>query len=335
MLDRVLSVVVAVSLALLVWLYARSRDQEILDNVTLPVEVSLSGAQAEQFSLELPPKPQVTVSFSGPPVRIRELRSMLQRNELKVELPLVIPDDRLHEARYSDTIHVDHRDVHPPPGVSVLVSESGNRIPVTVQRMVEKKLTVRFDHGDEELPGPVLIEPSAVLVRGPADVLEKAREIRTQPAMLPSPGVQAPVLAAPSARVQLVQEIDGRPVRVTPNHVTVRVPLPQRKALRVYELTEVPVQFLTPAGFNLRTHFFPERQGRVTLKVQGPPQEEPPKVTAYVDLTKRTYATGLEHDNLQVQLPPGFTLVDPAPIMTFELQAADFFPRGLPDSMTP
>src|SRR5581483_1499481 len=41
MMDRMISIFVAVSLALLVWLYARSRDQEILDNVLLPVQVAL------------------------------------------------------------------------------------------------------------------------------------------------------------------------------------------------------------------------------------------------------------------------------------------------------
>ena len=47
MIDRILSVVVALSLALLVWLYARSRDQEMLDNVTVPVQVILSPRQAD------------------------------------------------------------------------------------------------------------------------------------------------------------------------------------------------------------------------------------------------------------------------------------------------
>jgi hypothetical protein len=47
MIDRILSILVALSLALLIWLYARSRDQEILDNVTLPVQVSLAESEAD------------------------------------------------------------------------------------------------------------------------------------------------------------------------------------------------------------------------------------------------------------------------------------------------
>jgi hypothetical protein len=329
MLDRILSVLVAVSLALLVWLYARSRDQEILDNVTLPVEVSLSGAQAEQYSLELPPNPQVTVSFTGSPARIRELRGIVQRNELRVELSLNIPDDRLHEVRYSDTLHVETRDVHAPPGVSVLVSENGNRIPVTVQRMIEKRLPVRFDHGDDST-GPVLIEPNTVLVRGPAEVLERAREIRTQPSMLPQPTHAA--LGGATGRVPLVQELEGRPVRVTPNRVTVRVPLQNRK---LYELADVPIQFLTPANFLLRPQFLDDRAGKVTLTVQGPPQDSPPHVYAFVDLTAGGFRSGLNHEPLQVQLPHGFLLAkEPARVVSFELLPADFIPRGL-DSLPP
>jgi hypothetical protein len=53
MLDRLLSALVALCLAFLVWLYARSRDQEILDNVPLPVSVTLAASQADEYSLEV------------------------------------------------------------------------------------------------------------------------------------------------------------------------------------------------------------------------------------------------------------------------------------------
>src|SRR5262245_37253338 len=82
MLDRLLSVFVAVGLALLLWLYARSREQEILDNVQIPVQITLNGSQAEQYSLETHADCRIMVSFSGSPARIRELRGILQRGEL-------------------------------------------------------------------------------------------------------------------------------------------------------------------------------------------------------------------------------------------------------------
>src|SRR6185437_7460487 len=97
MFDRMLSLVVALSLALLVWLYARSRDQEVLDNVPLPVQVAGAPGQADNYSLELTGPSHVMVSFSGPPVRIREAQGMLQRKELLAAVTLTVPDERLHE----------------------------------------------------------------------------------------------------------------------------------------------------------------------------------------------------------------------------------------------
>ena len=53
MLDRLLSFLVAVSLALLVFLYTRSRDQDTLDNVTVPVKIVVATRQADNYSLEV------------------------------------------------------------------------------------------------------------------------------------------------------------------------------------------------------------------------------------------------------------------------------------------
>ena len=45
----------------------------------------------------------------------RELQGVLQRKELRVEVTLTVPDERLHESRYSDTVVVESSDVHVPP----------------------------------------------------------------------------------------------------------------------------------------------------------------------------------------------------------------------------
>src|SRR5438477_10707933 len=110
MLDRALTAFVALSLAILVWLYARSRDQENLDNVPIPVQVSLPPTQSDQYTLELAGSPHVQVSFMGPPSRMHELRQMLQQGELQVSYTLAVPDDRLSEGRYSDTVRIDASD---------------------------------------------------------------------------------------------------------------------------------------------------------------------------------------------------------------------------------
>jgi hypothetical protein len=329
MLDRILSMLVALSLALLVWLYARSRDQETLDNVSVPVQVSVAPAQADHYSLEMTGPNHVLVSFTGPPTRIRELQGLLQHNELQVALTVTVPDEHLQEARYSEMLHIDSADVLVPAGVVPVIVEGRNRIAVTLHRLVERRLPVRFDSVSEEPVGPVIIEPATVLVRGPQDVLDRARAIPTQPSEVPGPlaRVSAPGASPGAGRVPLVTELEGRPVRVVPGRVSVRVPGQTRK---VYELTDLPIHFLCPADFTLRPRFFDERSGRVSLRVQGPVQEEPPRVNAFIDLTRARFVSGGNHEPLQIQLPKDFQLAqDPPRVVAFELLPADFVPKGM------
>jgi hypothetical protein len=326
MIDRLFSLVVAVSLALLVWLYARSRDQEVLDNVPLQVQVVVAPHQAEHYQLELTGPTQVPVSFAGPPTRVRELAGMLQRRELHVVMTVTVPDERLRESRYSDAVHVEASDIHAPMGVTPLVPEGRNRVPFTLHRLVERRLPVRFDHVRDGPLGPVVLDPATVLVRGPQELLDRVRFVPTQPAELPSR--PTPNVAA-IGKVPLVEELEGRPVRVTPSQVLVRVPAQSRK---VYELVDVPIRFLCPPQFlrRLRPKFTDARSGLVSLRLQGPVQDEPPKVHAYVDLTRGGFISGLNHEPLQLQLPKDFTLADDPPrVVTFELEPGDYVPGGL------
>jgi hypothetical protein len=321
MFDRIISSLVALSLAMLVWLYARSRDQELLDNVPLPVNVTLAAQQVDHFTLEVGSAGQVLASFSGSPARIRELSGLLQRNELRVEVTLVVPDERLNESRYSDTVVIDSSDVHAPPGVTVSMVEGRNRVPVTLHRLVERRLPVRFDHVGDEATGPLVIEPATVLVRGPQEVLERARAIPTQPSELPTRPANALPSAAAVGRVPLVLELEGRPVRVEPPRVTIRVPPQTRK---IYSIPDVPIRFLCPANFALRPAFYDDRSSRVSLRLQGPVQEETPKVHLFVDLTVGRFDSGKQNEPLQIQLPKDYVLVDEAPrVVTFDLQPGD------------
>jgi hypothetical protein len=341
MLDRIISTVVALSLAMLVWLYARSRDQELLDNVPLPVNITIAPQQAEHFALELGGASQILASFSGPPSRIRELNGLLQRNELRIEVTFVVPDERLNESRYSDTVVIDASDVHAPPGITISLVEGRNRVPVTVHRLVERRLPVRFDHVGDEPVGTLIVEPATVLVRGPQEVLERARSIATQPSELPGRPANALPGAAAIGRVAMVQELEGRPVRVEPPRVTVRVPQQSRK---VYMLPDVPIRFLCPANFTLRPAFYDERSSRVSLRLQGPAQEDSPKVRLFVDLTVGRFDSGKQNEPLQIQLPKDFVLVDEAPrVVTFDLQPGDsplmgpgdVFPKRLGSGASP
>jgi hypothetical protein len=333
MLDRLFSMLIAVTLALLVWLYARSRDQEILDNVPIPVTITLASAQAEQFAMEVTGPQQVLVSFTGPPQRIRELRGVLQRNELQVNMTAGVPHERETEPRIADTVVVVASDIPAPPGVKPMVVEGRNRIPVLFQRIVERRLPVRFEHGTEDATAQVIIEPATVTVRGPQELLDRAKFIGTEAAPLPVRPAGAPSTAPASARIGVEQALEGRPVTVWPNRVSVKVySQPQKR----YDLVDVPIHFLCPPNFQLRPQFIDERAGRFTLKLLGPIKDEPPKVYAFLDLTKGRFSSGLNHEPLQLQLPKDFTLVqEPPRVIAFELVPADFVPRGLNPLPTP
>lgn len=323
MFDRMLSLVVALSLALLVWLYARSRDQEVLDNVPVPVQVRLEQEQAEHYRLEVTGPNHVMVSFTGSPLRIRELQGMLQRNELQIPLTFAVPAEHLNDARYSDSILVESSAVHTPPGVTAVMVEGRNHLSLTLHRLVERRLPVHFDAVHGASAAAVVLEPATVLVRGPQDVLERARVISTQPSELPPRSL----LSGSVLRVPLVEELEGRPVQVMPARVTVRIPPQPRK---IYELPEMPVHFLCPVDFPLRPKFFGERAGRIALRVRGPAREEPPKVYVYVDLTQGSFPVGRYHEPVQIQLPKDFELVQGPPRgVSFQLVPADNLPSGL------
>ena len=67
--DRFSSLAVAFALALMAWLYGSNRDQEIIDNVTIPVVVTLNSLQQDHFMLDVVSNMKVRVSFSGSPLK--------------------------------------------------------------------------------------------------------------------------------------------------------------------------------------------------------------------------------------------------------------------------
>jgi hypothetical protein len=318
MVDRLLSLLVAVCLALLVWLYSRSRDQEMLDNVPVPIQVVVNPAQAENYHLEMTGPAQVPVSFTGSPARIRELHGMIQRKELVAILTVTVPEERLSQDRVSDALQLEASDIHAPPGVTPLIPDGRNRIPYTLHRMVERRLPVQFDPQSDGLTGPVTIDPPAVLVRGPKEVLDRVRDIPTQPWVLPPRALTNRTAMGSAGRVPLVQELEGRPIRVSPSWVYVRATAGVRKT---YELRDIPIRFLCPPGFALQPIFPDEKSGCLTLHLTGPVQDHLPKVSAFVDLTQEPCTSGLKREPLQLQLPKDFqVLEDPRRWVKFELK---------------
>jgi len=112
--------------------------------------------------------------------------------------------------------------------------------------------------------------------------------------------------------VALVDDLEGRPIRANPCSVKVKVTLRPRQ--RVYELIDVPVQFLCPPNLPYRPRWDDERAGKVTVRLLGPAGEEQPTVVAFVDLTGRKFEPGLYADEpLRLQLPKDFQLAQAPP----------------------
>jgi hypothetical protein len=313
MLDRLLSISVALGLALLVWLYARSRDQETLDNVPVPVDVGIAFGQADRYDLEVNGPSHVPVSFRGPPGCIRALRRMLERGEVRVAATVVVPEERQNDSRFRDTVRIDAADVQGPPGVTPMVVEGRNRIPVTLHRVVERRLAVRLDPAPDDRVSQVSIEPARVKVRGPQEILDRLRAVPTQPFLMPAGGEnEATSEALVAEGVALAHEIDGRPIRCSPSTVTVRLTVRPRQKL--YELSNVPVRFLCPADFPLRPGFVDNDGGMVRVKIWGPASEGTPTIMAFVDLTGRDWEPGVySGEPLRLDLPSEYQLAEGTP----------------------
>lgn len=338
MFDRLISGLVSVSLAFLVWLYARSRDQETIDNVPIPVRVALPERDVGQYLLEVNGPGYVPASFTGPPSRMHELREMIQRGELAVQVTATIPPDWHGEGRILDSIRVGTADLRPPGGVRAQVAEGMNRVPVTLRRIVERRLPVHVDHDLHDRLLQCQAEPATVLVRGPQDVLERTGAIMTRP-FIPPPDEPGSALreVVIQGKAHVVAELDGRPVTSTPPEVAVRITL--RPVRKVYEV-QVPVHFLCPANYALRPQWTrpDERAGRIPLKVIGPPVAELPPIAAYVDLTRPAFQAERDvtqvlyaDEPIRVQLPPDFSLAqEPPPASPFWLVPLAPEPGRLP-----
>src|SRR5947209_2518957 len=110
-------------------------------------------------------------------------------------------------------VRVEAGAVPVPPGVQAVVAEGRNVIPVTMRRLVERHLPVRLDYAGELRISNIKLEPATVVVRGPKEILDRARHISTQPYTPPVSGSDGGGEAQGRGQVSLVTEIDGRPVQ--------------------------------------------------------------------------------------------------------------------------
>ena len=311
---------VALSLAFLCWLYARSRYQETLDEVLIPVHVRLADGDQGRHDVEISGMGRVPVSFSGPPSRIRELREQLQRGDVQIRQLISVPEEKQNDGSFRETLRLDPGDVPVPPGVSVCLCEGRNTVPVTVHRIVERLLPVRVESVGEARISQVKTEPATVLVRGPQEVLDQIRAIPTQPyALPPAPETATPADSLLKAEVGLVKDVDGRAIQCSPATVAFRFRVHPRQ--KTYELADVPISFLCPVNFPWQ----PRLQAvtdKIAVRVIGPALDETPQVQAYIDLTHGAFEGGRNKEPLRFLLPKDFQLATEGPrLVTFTLEA--------------
>jgi hypothetical protein len=310
--HSLLEMLVALSLAFLVWLYTYSRSQETIDMVAIPVQVTLAPGTAGNYELEIQGGNRIPVSFSGPPPRIRELRELLQRGAVQAAVSVSVPEERQKDPVYRQSIEVQSAEIPVPAGVLAVVTEGRNQIPVVLHRLAERHLPVRLEYAGEPRISQVKLEPATVLVRGPKAVLDRARALPTQPYAPPQSWETGGAAdAVTRGQVAVVAELEGRPVQVSQPTVSVRCRLHARH--KVYELTDVPVQFLCPPDFPWHARFPADQPGRVSLRLVGPAGDEPPVVQAFVDLTQGGFGRGRNVGPLRLQLPRDFQLTQDAP----------------------
>lgn len=310
-LDKFSSLAISFALAVLAWLYGSSRDQEILEHIQLPVDVALPASELGNYSLETLGPAKVGVSFSGSPIKVREFRDSLQRNEIIAHVIYRVPVERVNEPKYGDTIIVSEDDIPVPPGLRARLADGKNRIQLNVSKLIEKSLPVKLESGLEGvLPIQANVDPPTVLVKGPQEIIEKARFISTIPANIALTKLNSAENQAAGVKVPLVEEIDGKPIRTSPGKVTVKlIPEPQK----IYELSDIPIRFLIPPDFGWRPKFLDDRSAKLDVRIKGPVLTELPKVTAYIDLTAKTGVAGLNVETIKLVLPKDFFQLEEIP----------------------
>jgi hypothetical protein len=328
MFDRyAVTPIIALGLAFLVWVYLRSRDQEV-QTYPVPLEMSIGVQQLDRFAFETKPADKVRVKFYGLPSRLREVKNMVDQDELKLRCIVKVPSevDQRQENIYKDWVQLDASSLlNLPLGVHAEITPAEGRLAVNLKRMMEKVLQVQLlaAPGNEQYEiDQQRVEPSTVKVFGPKSVLENQTQIildRWQPKRIPLGMNFAPEDISETLRIPT--KINDIAVSVLPETVEVRARL--KPALRVYELVDVPVHFMCPSNFPFRPIFTLERNGVLPeLKVRGP-HNKSPEIRAYVDLTKLTNPKPVLYADMPIMLdlPDGYQLISEAPrVSAFKLE---------------
>lgn len=328
MFDRYfITPIIALGLAFLVWVYLRSRDQEV-QSYPIPVEISLDAQQTDRYSFETKPQGQtVRVKFYGLPSRLREVKELVESRSLVfrhiVRVPVVV--DQRQDNDYQEVLQLDSNALTLPLGVHADITPIDGRVPLKLRRMMERTLPVQANvitgSAQYEVDN-IRIEPATVKVFGPKSVVEQMTQLMLEQPWQPRlPSGLSMTEEEVSGSITLPTKLKQETIKTLPERVEIRAKL--KPALRVYELSEVPIAFLCPPNFSYRPVFTAERHGVISqLKVRGP-LNKAPEVKAYIDLTNRLNLKPGQYpdETIQLNLPPGYYLAqDPPRLSAFKLE---------------
>lgn len=327
MIDRYfITPIIALGLAFLVWVYLRSRDQEV-QSYPIPVEVSIDPQQSDRYIFDSKPENQtVRVKFFGLPSRLREVKELVEGHNLVIRKVVRVPTevDLRQDNEYQEVVQFESSALTLPLGVHADINPVEGRLQVKLRRMMERTIQLQpmviTGTAQYEVDN-IRLEPSTVKVFGPKSVLEQMTQLVLDPWQPRLPAGLTMTEEEVSGSVRLPDKIKQEPVRTVPDRVEIRARL--KPALRVYEVNDVSISFLCPANFPYRPVFTAERHGAIAqLKIRGPLNRSP-EVRAYIDLTARpNLKPGLYPDEaIMIDLPNGYFLAqEPPRLSAFKLE---------------
>lgn len=336
MFDRfIMTPIIALGLAFLVWVYIRSRDQEV-QSYQIPVEVSLDPQHQDRYSfLSKLDNLTVRVKFFGLPSRLREVKELVEARSLVLRRIVRVPIevDQRQDDEYTETFQLDATSLSLPLGVHSDINPVEGRLQVKLQRMMERTvgLLPMVTTGSEQyVVDNIRLEPATVKVFGPKSVVDQLTQLPLETWQPRLPGGLTMTEEDVSGTIRLPTKIKQDMVRITPDKVEIKARL--KPALRVYELTDVPISFLCPASFPYRPLFTADRQGTIpVLKIRGPLNRSP-EVRAYIDLTTRTNLKPGQYPDevILIDLPNGYYLAqDPPRLSAFKLELLESSAKNL------
>lgn len=252
---------------------------------------------------------------------MRELRRKLYRGQIEVLINYAIPADKRKESTFTDVARLEGAIVSVPPGILVEWSDLNLTVPLTVHRIAERTLPVRLETTGDVRVSQIKVEPATVTVRGPKIVLDKAQAVASLPVEFTAPADESKNSEV-SDKVDLVGELDGRVVQVTPSQVQFKCKVQSRK--KIYEITNLPIRFAIPDRFPWHARF-QESGGKLSFRVVGPAGEEVPTVRAYIDLAQESFGRGRNVSPVRIELPKDFELVERrSPVAAFFLEEREW-----------